>query len=245
MNRAAAAPRADDAEERVARIDWDRVAADLDARGFAVIEGLLSPAQCRDVIGLFPDDARFRKHVVMAQHGYGCGEYKYFGYPLPALIEGLREAAYPHLAQVANRWTSELGSDISYPATLGAFLKRCHAAGQTKPTPLLLQYEPGDYNRLHQDLYGEHAFPLQMAILLTTLGEDFSGGEFVLTEQRARMQSRVTVVPLGQGDAVVFAVNNRPLKTARGFTRVTQRHGVSDVLSGRRYTLGIIFHDAK
>ncbi len=244
---ASAAPtsRADKAEQRIARVDWQRVAADLDARGFAVIKSLLSAEQCREVISFFPDEARFRKHIVMAQHGYGCGEYKYFAYPLPALIEGLREAAYPHLASVANRWADELGVAASYPTTLGAFLKRCHDAGQTRPTPLLLQYDPGDYNRLHQDLYGEHAFPLQMAILLSAPGDDFIGGEFVLTEQRPRMQSRVTVVPLGQGDAVVFAVNQRPTKTARGFSRVTQRHGVSDVLSGRRYTLGVIFHDAK
>jgi hypothetical protein len=205
----------EDPQERVGRVDWDRVEAELDARGFAVVDELLSPAQCRAVTELFPDDSRFRKHVVMAQHGYGCGEYKYFAYPLPDLIAGMREAAYPRLSRVANRWNEELGIATRYPVKLGEFLKRCHDAGQTRPTPLLLQYGPGDYNRLHQDLYGEHAFPLQMATLLSRPGEEFTGGEFVLTEQRPRMQSRVTVVPLGQGDAVIFAVHHRGSRSAR------------------------------
>jgi hypothetical protein len=235
----------DDIPQHMADIAWDRIEADLDARGFAVAEQLLSPSQCKSVIELFPDDACFRKHVVMAQHGYGCGEYKYFSYPLPGLVAALRETAYPYLAEVANRWNAEMGIETRYPDKLAAFLKRCHTAGQTRPTPLLLQYHTGDYNRLHQDLYGAHAFPLQMTILLSEPGQDFTGGEFVLTEQPARMQPRATVVPLGQGDTIVFAVHHRPVQGTRGFRRANLRHGVSELRSGRRYTLGIIFHDAK
>jgi uncharacterized protein len=235
----------DAAPERLADAAWDRIEADLDERGFAVIKGLLDPERCRSVASLFPDDARFRKHVVMERHGYGRGEYKYFAYPLPGLVAALRTAAYPQLARVANRWMEAMGLETRYPANHAGFLKRCHKAGQIHPTPLLLKYGPGDFNCLHQDLYGEHAFPLQMAILLSAPARDFTGGEFVLTEQRPRMQSRATVVPLAQGDAVIFAVQNRPVRGARGTSRVNIRHGVSELSGGQRYTLGIIFHDAK
>jgi hypothetical protein len=231
--------------ERLANLAWDRVEADLDARGFAVIEALIDPEACRTVAALYPDDALFRKHVIMARHGYGRGEYKYFAYPLPAMIAELRQTAYPHLARVANRWTSAMGFNVNYPADHAGFLARCHKAGQVHPTPLILEYGPGDFNCLHQDLYGEHAFPLQMAILLSAPERDFTGGQFVLTEQRPRMQSRATVVPLTQGDAVIFAVQNRPVQGTRGTYRVNVRHGVSELLSGQRHTLGIIFHDAK
>jgi hypothetical protein len=226
-------------------IDWTHIGADLDAQGCAVIEQLLIPQQCAALAALYPDDTRFRSRIVMGRHGFGRGEYKYFSYPLPDLIAELRPALYAPLSGVANRWNEAMGIEIRYPDKHAAFLKRCHAAGQTRPTPLLLQYGEGDYNCLHQDLYGEHVFPLQVAILLSEPGRDFTGGEFVLTEQRPRMQSRPEVVPLRQGDAVVFAVHHRPVQGSRGFYRVNLRHGVSRIRSGKRHTLGVIFHDAK
>jgi uncharacterized protein len=225
-------------------IDWQRLAEELDAQGSAVVERLISPAQARALAGLYRDDGLFRSRVIMARHGFGRGEYKYFGYPLPGPVGKLRAALYPKLAPIANRWNSSMGIEARFPDEHAAFIKRCHAAGQARPTPLLLQYGAGDYNCLHQDLYGEHVFPLQMTILLSRPGRDFTGGEFVMTEQRPRMQSRAEVVPLRQGDAVVFAVNNRPVQGVRGVYRVKLRHGVSRVRSGRRYTAGIIFHDA-
>lgn len=225
-------------------IDWATIGDSLDARGFAVIERLIAPDQCPAVAAIYAADAHFRSHIHMARHGFGRGEYKYFAYPLPDTVSTLRAALYPPLAGIANRWNEALGIDVRFPADHAAFLDRCHAAGQTRPTPLLLQYGPGDYNCLHQDLYGEHVFPLQVAILLAEPGRDFTGGEFVITEQRPRMQSRASVVPLRQGDAVVFAVHHRPVQGTRGTYRVNLRHGVSEVLGGRRHTLGIIFHDA-
>lgn len=212
--------------------------------GHAVLPQLLNPAECAALSGLYPQAGCFRSRVIMARHGFGRGEYQYFSDPLPDIVQQLRSTLYPQLVDVANRWNEAMGVDIRYPADHAAFLARCHAAGQNRPTPLLLQYTQGDYNCLHQDLYGEHVFPLQLAVLLSRPGEDFGGGEFVLTEQRPRMQSRATVVPLVQGDAVVFAVNQRPVAGSRGFYRVTMRHGVSEVTAGRRHTLGIIFHDA-
>ena len=229
---------------RVQAIDWRTAAAGLDAQGWAVLPDVLTPAECRDVAGLYGDGARFRSKVVMARHGFGRGEYQYFAYPLPGLVDGLRGALYPLLAPIANRWNAAMRIDVRFPAEHAAFLARCHAAGQTRPTPLLLQYGPDDYNCLHQDLYGEHVFPLQVALLLSQPAEDFAGGEFVLTEQRPRMQSRPSVVPLRQGDGVVFAVNQRPVQGTRGVYRTVLRHGVSRIRSGRRHTLGIIFHDA-
>ena len=225
--------------------DWARVARDLDARGSAVIENILPPQECRELAGLYPNDLRFRSRIVMGRHGFGSGEYKYFRYPLPETIARLRTGIYPHLAPIANRWNQALGIAVRYPAAHQDFLSRCHAAGQKKPTPLLLQYEAEDYNCLHQDLYGEHVFPLQLAILLSEPGRDFTGGEFVMTEQRPRMQSRAEVVRLRQGDGVVFAVQHRPVQGTRGVYRVTLRHGVSRIRTGRRHTLGIIFHDAE
>ena len=230
--------------EAISSMDWSDVATRLDARGCALLPNLLAPTACRELADLYADDSRFRSRVVMGRHGFGRGEYKYFAYPLPPLIAGLRAALYPHLAPVANEWSRRLGAQRRFPATLDEFLARCHAAGQVKPTPLLLQYGPEDYNCLHQDLYGEWVFPLQLTVLLSRPGRDFTGGEFVLTEQRPRMQSRVEVVPLAQGDAVVFAVHHRPVHGTRGDYRVNLRHGVSRVRSGRRHTLGIIFHDA-
>ncbi len=217
----------------------------LHSRGHAVLPQWLSPAECAALSGLYPQADHFRSRVVMARHGFGRGEYQYFSYPLPDIVQRLRRTLYPQLVGVANRWNQAMGVDIRYPAEHAAFLARCHAAGQTRPTPLLLQYGAGDYNCLHQDLYGEHVFPLQVVMLLSRPGEDFSGGELVLTEQRPRMQSRATVVPLAQGDAVVFAVHQRPVAGSRGFYRVNMRHGVSEVSAGRRHTLGIIFHDAQ
>jgi hypothetical protein len=225
-------------------VDWARVADDLDARGNAVVEGLITAAECDALVALYPRDEHFRSRVVMARHGFGRGEYKYFGYPLPALVARLRAALYPHLAPIANRWHAAMGIDARFPDEHAAYLARCHAAGQRRPTPLMLEYGAGDYNCLHQDLYGEHVFPLQLTCLLSAPGRDFSGGEFVLTEQRPRMQSRPEVVPLGQGDAVVFAVHRRPVRGTRGAYRVNMRHGVSRVRSGQRRTLGVIFHDA-
>jgi hypothetical protein len=229
---------------RLSAYDWAGVANDLDARGHAMLEALLSPPECTALAALYPDDERFRSRVVMARHGFGRGEYRYFSYPLPELVAGLRTAAYPLLAPIANRWNTSMGMDVRYPATHAEFIERCHAAGQQRPTPLLLRYGADDYNCLHQDLYGEHVFPLQMAVLLSEPGRDFDGGEFVLTEQRPRMQSRAEVVPLRQGDAVVFAVHQRPVQGVRGSYRVNLRHGVSRVRRGHRHTLGIIFHDA-
>jgi hypothetical protein len=226
-------------------IDWGGVGNELDTQGCAVIEGLLTRQQCQALAALYPDDSRFRSRVVMGRHGFGRGEYKYFAHPLPEPLAELRPALYAPLRDVANRWNATMGIDIRYPERHQAFLERCHAAGQTRPTPLLLQYGAGDYNCLHQDLYGEHVFPLQVAILLSEPGVDFTGGEFVLTEQRPRMQSRPEVVPLRQGDAVVFAVHHRPVQGTRGFYRVNLRHGVSRIRSGHRHTLGVIFHDAK
>ena len=225
-------------------IDWEGLSAALDERGSAVVERLFSPAQCRSLAALYEKDALFRSRVVMARHGFGRGEYKYFDYPLPELVAAQRTALYPRLAEIANRWNAAMGSAVRFPAEHKAFLKRCYAAGQRRPTPLILKYEEGDYNCLHQDLYGEHVFPLQLTILLSQPERDFTGGEFVMTEQRPRMQSRAEVVPLAQGDAVIFAVNERPVRGTRGAYRVKLRHGVSRVRSGRRYTAGIIFHDA-
>ncbi|WP_429913053.1 2OG-Fe(II) oxygenase, partial [Inquilinus limosus] len=231
--------------DRVAALDWDAAAAELDQHGAAVLPALLSPEECRTVAALYPEDKPFRSRVVMARHGFGRGEYRYFAYPLPAPIAGLRAALYPRLAPVANDWNARMGIATRYPERHEAFLEACHAAGQTRPTPLLLQYEPGDFNCLHQDLYGDLAFPLQVAILLSEPGRDFTGGEFVLTEQRPRMQSRPEVVPLRQGDGVAFAVHHRPVAGTRGDYRVNLRHGVSRLRGGRRHTLGIIFHDAR
>ena len=230
---------------RVDAIDWTQASLDLDAQGCTVLKALLSTDECLALAALYPDDKHFRSRVVMGRHGFGRGEYKYFAYPLPELIAELRPALYARLHGVANRWNEAMGIDIRYPDRHAAFLKRCHAAGQTRPTPLLLQYGAGDYNCLHQDVYGEHVFPLQVAILLSDPGRDFGGGEFVLTEQRPRMQSRPEVVPLRQGDAVAFAVHHRPVQGTRGFYRVNLRHGVSRIRSGHRHTVGIIFHDAK
>lgn len=224
-------------------IDWAAAERDLNAHGCALLPGLLSPADCEAMAARYDGDG-FRSTVVMARHGFGRGEYRYFAYPLPDRVAELRTALYAPLAQIANRWNTALGEPTRYPTSHDAYLSVCHAAGQVRPTPLLLRYGPGDYNCLHQDLYGEHVFPLQAAILLSAPGRDFEGGEFVLTEQRPRMQSRVEAVPLRQGDAVVFPVHHRPVQGGRGVYRVNMRHGVSRLRSGRRQTLGIIFHDA-
>jgi len=231
--------------ERVRAINWGQVSQDLDTQGNALVGRLLSPDECRAIAGFYPKDDIFRSHVVMARHGFGRGEYKYFSYPLPRLIASLRTAVYPHLVPVANRWNSAMGINVRYPEKHADFIERCHKAGQSRPTPLLLQYGMDDYNCLHQDLYGEHVFPLQLAILLSEPDKDFTGGEFVITEQRPRMQSRPVVVPLRQGDGVVFAVHHRPVQGNRSVYRVNLRHGVSRVRSGHRHTLGIIFHDAR
>jgi hypothetical protein len=233
------------AEMRVARYDWNALSEELSGYGCAVIKKLLSSEECRQVAGLYSEEGRFRSHIHMARHGFGKGEYRYFKYPLPYLIGGLRTTLYPHLAGVANAWNERMGIDQRYPERHAEFLKQCHDQGQTRPTPLLLQYMPGDFNCLHQDIYGDLAFPLQVAILLSEPESDFTGGEFVLTEQRPRMQSRAEVVPLRQGDAVAFAVHNRPVKGTKGDYRVNLRHGVSRIRSGLRHTVGIIFHDAK
>ncbi|MFM0223808.1 2OG-Fe(II) oxygenase [Paraburkholderia dipogonis] len=230
--------------QRVGAIDWFDVEEGLNAYGCAMLRKLFSSEECDALTALYPRDALFRSRVVMARHGFGRGEYKYFAYPLPPLIGDLRTALYPRLAPVANRWNEVMGIDVRYPAAHAEFIERCHAAGQTRPTPLMLQYATDDYNCLHQDLYGEHVFPLQVAILLSEPGADFTGGEFVMTEQRPRMQSRTEVVPLGKGDAVVFAVHHRPVQGTRGPYRVNLRHGVSRLRSGQRHTLGVIFHDA-
>lgn len=232
---------------RIDRLPWPRLAVELDAAGWALIPNLLDAREAAMVAGCYDDDALFRSRIVMARHNFGLGEYKYFRYPLPSPVQTLRQALYPHLAPLANRWNALMGIDVRYPDAHADFQRRCNEAGQVRPTPLLLRYEAGDYNCLHQDLYGEHVFPLQVAILLSEPGRDFEGGEFVLTEQRPRMQSRPEVVPLRQGDAVVFAVSQRPVQGARGaghVYRVNMRHGVSRLRSGRRHTLGVIFHDA-
>ena len=229
---------------RLDAMDWAGIAEALDGEGWAVLPGLLSAAECDATAALYGDGPAFRSHVVMARHGFGRGEYRYFSYPLPPLVQALRTQAYPRLAGIANRWHERMGMAARFPDSHAAFLERCHAAGQRRPTPLLLRYGAGDYNCLHQDLYGAHVFPLQLAVQLSASGEDFEGGEFVLTEQRPRMQSRASVVPLAKGDAVLFAVNSRPQRGSKGDYRVTQRHGVSKIREGRRHTLGIIFHDA-
>jgi len=237
--------RPDGIARRVAAIDRARVAADLDGCGWAPLGTLLTAEECAALVGLYDREEHFRSTVVMARHGFGRGEYKYFAYPLPGRIAALREALYRSLAPVANRWNEAMGITTRFPTEHSDFIKRCHDAGQTRPTPLLLRYGAGDYNCLHQDLYGEHVFPLQVVILLSQPGTDFTGGEFVLTEQRPRMQSRAEVVPLARGAAAVFAVHHRPVEGTRGTYRVNLRHGVSRLRSGHRYTAGIIFHDAK
>jgi hypothetical protein len=229
---------------RVDEVAWQHVADELDAQGCAVLERLLASDACDALAALYGRDDLFRSRVVMARHGFGRGEYKYFRYPLPAVVAELRGALYPRLAAVANRWSEATGSDVRYPPTHDAYLRRGQAAGQRRPTPLLLHYERGDYNCLHQDLYGAHVFPIQLTVLLSAPDRDFTGGEFVLTEQRPRMQSRARVVALGKGDAVAFAVHQRPVRGSRGVYRVNMRHGVSELRSGQRRTLGIIFHDA-
>lgn len=230
--------------DRTDRYDWQQAARALDADGNAVLPALLAPEECRALAQLYGDEAHFRSRVVMARHGYGQGEYRYFAYPLPDLVAALRTDLYVRLAPLANRWRERLGEPGRFPDTHAEYLASCHAAGQTRPTPLLLRYGPDDWNALHQDLYGPLVFPIQVAVLLSAPGRDFTGGEFVLTEQRPRMQSRVDVVPLRQGDAVIFAVRQRPVTGSRGVYRVNLRHGVSRLTRGRRHTLGIIFHDA-
>ena len=230
--------------DRIEGADWGAVAVDLDTRGYALLPALLTPAGCDAMACLYDGGAHFRSTVTMARHGFGRGEYRYFAYPLPPLVAGLRAALYPRLAPLANLWHARIGLDARFPDDHAAFSARCHEAGQARPSPLLLRYGPGDYNCLHQDLYGAHVFPLQAAILLSDPWADFEGGEFVLTEQRPRMQSRAEVVPLRKGDAVVFAVSDRPVRGSRGDYRVKTRHGVSRLRSGHRHTLSIIFHDA-
>jgi hypothetical protein len=231
-------------KNRAAAIDWSRVSTDLDAQGWTVLPKLLAAAECEAVAALYDQGLGFRSQVIMERHGFGRGEYRYFSYPLPPLVQDLRTTVYPHLAPLANRWHERMGNAVRFPDDHAAFIERCHAAGQTRPTPLLLRYGPNDYNCLHQDIYGEHVFPLQVAILLSQPGVGFDGGEFVMTEQRPRMQTRAAVVPLHKGDAVVFAVNSRPVRGVKGDYQVKLRHGVSRLRSGRRYTLGVIFHDA-
>jgi hypothetical protein len=226
-------------------VDWQRVFEDLDAEGNAIIKAVLSPAECDEVRTLYDRSNLFRSQVIMERHGFGQGEYRYFRYPLPDLITTLRTEIYPRLVTIANRWNEAMGIHINFPLTHKEYLQRCHEAGQDKPTPLILKYGPDDYNCLHQDLYGEHVFPLQIAVLLSEPEEDFTGGEFVMTEQRPRMQSRPMVVSLRKGDGVVFAVRHRPVQGKKSVYRVNLRHGVSRIRSGSRYTLGIIFHDAK
>lgn len=229
---------------RLDALDWATIEAELDAHGAATTGPLLTAAECAALAALYPEERPFRSRVVMARHGYGRGEYKYLAYPLPEVVAELRPALYARLVPTANRWHERLGSEARFPPAHAAFLERCHTAGQTRPTPLLLRYGPGDFNCLHQDLYGEHVFPLQVAVLLSAPERDFTGGEFVLTEQRPRLQSRAEVVPLRRGEAVIFAVHHRPAQGSRGTYRVNLRHGVSRVRSGTRHTLGIIFHDA-
>jgi uncharacterized protein len=232
-------------DARIASLDWPRIEDELNSFGCATAAALLGAAECDRLAGLYARNDLFRSRIVMERHGFGRGEYQYFAYPLPDLIEQLRTALYPRLVTVANRWNEALRSGVRYPSSHREFIQRCHDAGQTRPTPLLLQYEAGDYNCLHQDLYGEHVFPIQVAILLSEPGKDFTGGEFVMTEQRPRMQSRAEVVPLSKGDAVIFTVNSRPVQGTRGIYRVNLRHGVSRIRSGHRHTAGVIFHDAE
>ena len=231
--------------DRIASLDWRGIAAALDAHGCAVVNGLVAADACAELTATYDVEDRFRSRIVMASHGFGRGEYKYFAYPLPPVVGELRASLYPPLATIAGHWNETMGIAVRYPSTLDEFLERCHRAGQTKPTPLVLRYGEGDYNCLHQDVYGEHLFPIQATVLLAAPGRDFTGGEFVLTEQRPRMQSRAEVVPLEQGDCVIFPVRHRPVRGSRGRYRVTMRHGVSRLRSGRRHTLGIIFHDAR
>lgn len=229
---------------RIKGLDWSRIAADLDSQGNAVVPSLVGEKECRQLVALYPNEEIFRSRVVMARHGFGRGEYKYFDYPLPSLVAALRREIYPQLVSIANRWNASMGLDVQYPSRHAEFIERCHAAGQLRPTPLLLQYGQDDYNCLHQDLYGEHVFPLQVVILLCEPERDFTGGELVMTEQRPRMQSRPLVLQLHQGDAAIIAVHHRPVQGTRGMYRVNLRHGVSRLRSGHRHTLGIIFHDA-
>ena len=231
-------------EDRIESIDWEQVSRDVDAEGSALVKQLLSLADCETLAALYSHDEIFRSRVVMQRHGFGRGEYKYFSYPLPDVVTHLRTTIYPHLVPIANRWNTEMGVAVRHPDQHKEFIQRCHESGQVKPTPLMLQYETGDYNCLHQDLYGEHVFPLQLTVMLSEPQKDFTGGEFVMTEQRPRMQSRPIVVPLRKGDGVIFAVNSRPVRGVRGVYRVNLRHGVSRVRSGHRQTLGVIFHDA-
>lgn len=231
-------------DARVAALDWSTVEQELDACGVARAGNLLRAEECTAIAQLYAEEKSFRSRVIMARHGFGRGEYRYFSYPLPALIQSLRTLLFRRLAAIANRWNELMGLEVRYPEELAAFLSRCHAAGQPHPTPLLLQYVAGDFNCLHQDVYGEHVFPLQAAILLSEPGRDFQGGEFVVTEQRPRMQSKVEVLQLRQGDLAIFAVRDRPVKGVRGFHRVKHRHGVSRVHGGRRHMLGVVFHDA-
>lgn len=236
---------ADTPVERLRRLDWRTLQEELDTQGSTILKDVLSADDCSSIARLYPDEEAFRSRVIMSRHGFGRGEYKYFAYPLPHIVQSLRTELYGRLFALANRWNESMGIEVRYPDEHEAFLRRCHEAGQERPTPLLLQYGPGDYNCLHQDLYGEHVFPIQVAFLLSEPGRDFTGGEFVLTEQRPRMQSRPEVVPLRQGDAVAFAVHHRPNRGSRGFYRVNLRHGVSRLRSGQRHVLGIIFHDAR
>lgn len=229
---------------RVAGADWPAIDAHLDAHGWAIVANLLTAEECAGIAALYPEGRRFRSKVIMARHGFGRGEYQYFAYPLPEVLTALRTAIYPRLVPIANRWNEAMSIDVRFPEEHAEFLARCHAAGQTRPTPLLLKYGEDDFNALHQDVYGEHVFPLQAAILLSAPGDDFTGGEFVVTEQRPRMQSRAEVLPLGQGDLAIWAVRQRPVTGSRGPYRVNMRHGVSRIRSGRRYTVGVIFHDA-
>jgi len=247
MNTAVASSRVQDVQiiERIGAINWTDVTSHLEAQGWATIEKVLDADQCRAISELYDDDEQFRSVVVMARHGFGQGEYKYFGYPLPPVITDLRSTLYAHLSPLANRWNEAMDIAVRYPDTHSQFIDRCHRAGQTRPTPLLLRYGSSDYNCLHQDLYGEHVFPFQVTFLLSEPEREFTGGEFVLTEQRPRTQSRAMVVPLRRGDGVIFAVSRRPVHGSRGIYRVNLRHGVSEIRSGRRYTLGVIFHDAQ
>jgi uncharacterized protein len=231
-------------EARLDVIEWAKVHADLDAQGWAIAPKLLTHAEADSISGLYHQEYGFRSHIIMSRHGFGRGEYKYFSYPLPTLIQSLRAAAYSKLAPIANHWGERMRLPVRFPADHADFLERCHRAGQVRPTPLLLEYAPEDYNCLHRDLYGEHVFPIQIAILLDQPGEDFKGGEFVMTEQRPRMQSRAMVLPLKKGDAAIFAVNSRPMKGVRGDYQVKLNHGVSKLYSGKRHTVGVIFHDA-